>query len=152
MRKELRSYQHWVGEWSGRGHTKKHVPVHVRLSIHPRLTGSVLEFVVESLHVNTNRLVHGVIGLLALDPDDQLRMAVTSTIHGTIVMPMTPEDPGALAFEGLSVTGNRVVISLVEDGEDLLLTAHWKPELPPDVEFVGVTSCRLQRMAVADDE
>lgn len=152
MRKEFRPYQHWIGEWSGRGHTKKHVPVNIRLSIKPRIAGSILEFVVESLHVNTSRLVHGVIALLSVDPDKQLRMSVTSTIHGTIVMPMTPEDPGALAFEGVSVTGNRLVVSFVEDGGDLLLTAHWKPDSADAVEFTGVTSCRLKRLSTDGDE
>lgn len=151
MRKEFRPYAGWLGEWSGLGTTKKNVPVRVRMSIQPRMAGEVLEIHLESLHERTGKLVHGVIALLSIDPDGAMRMAIASTIHGTIIMRATPEDPGALAFEGDSVTGNRVVVSFVEDNHDLMLTAYWKPELPHDAEVAGFTNCRMQRIVLEDE-
>jgi hypothetical protein len=151
MRNEFRPYATWLGDWTGLGTTKKNVPVRIRLSIQPRMAGEVLELVLESLHDRTGKLVHGVVALLSVDPDGVMRMAIASTIHGTIIMPVTPEDPGALAFEGNSVTGNRVVVSFVEDNGALMLTAYWEPELPHDGEVVGFTNCRMQRVALADE-
>ncbi len=151
MPRMMRAYQHWFGEWSGRGTTKKNVPVNIHVVIRPRLAGEVIEFSVESLHEMTSRLVHGVVALVSADPDGQIRMAASSTIHGAIVLQTTPDDPGALAFAGRSVMNHRVVVSFVEDGPDLLLTAHWKPDTPGEVEPAGMTNCRLSRVAVEEE-
>jgi len=149
MRKELEPYRKWFGEWSGSGVSKSNVAVSTRLSIQPRLAGHCIEFVVESMTPDSSRLVHGVIALLGVDPDSKLRMTVMSTIHGAMAMPVTPEDPGALAIEGESVVGNRVVVSLIEeDSGQLMLTSYWKPELPMDAEPVGFSNVKLSRVTV----
>lgn len=145
-RKRLNPYRKWIGEWTGRGQTLKNVSVLTRVSIRPRLADLALEFLVESQHEESHELVHGVVAILGVDPDDELRMTVFSTIHGAIVMPVTPEDPGALAIEGKSVTGNRVVVSLIEEDDGLMLTSYWKPELPPDAEPVGYSNVKLKRV------
>lgn len=149
-RKKLKPYHKWIGEWTGRGHSFKDVPVVTRLTIRPRLAELALEFQVESLNDATQELVHGVVAQLGVDPDDELRMAVYSTVHGSITMPVTPEDPGALAIEGKSITGNRVVVSLIEEDDGLMLTSYWKPELPADAEPVGYTNVKLKRVTHAD--
>jgi hypothetical protein len=118
----------------------------MRLAITPRLANEVLDFEIINLHAETGKLVHGVAGLMAMDPDGQRRMAVSSTVHGTIIMTLTPEDPDAGAIEGVSVTGNRVVVSLVKDGAGLMLTAYWKKDTP-DAEQVGHTNVKLSRVA-----
>ena len=149
MRKQFQPYSKWIGEWSGRGTTKKDVVVITRLVIRSRMADQALEFSVESTDAESHKLVHGVIGLLAVDPDDQLRMCVFSTLHGTMVMPVTPEDPGALAIVGESVQGNRIVVSLIEEKDGLMLTSYWKPELPADAEPVGYSNVKLTRVSVA---
>jgi hypothetical protein len=145
MRKELQPFILWVGTWAGRGTTLNGVPISTRMVIRPRLADEVLDFEIESLHADTGKLVHGVIGLMAVDPDKQRRMAVTSTIHGTIVMTLTPEDPDAGAIEGISVTGNRVVVSLVQEDNGLMLTSYWKKDTP-SAEQVGFTNVKLRRV------
>lgn len=143
MRKELQPFVTWIGEWAGRGETLKGVPINTRMDIHARLGGEVIDFEVQSLHADTGNLVHGVAGLMAVDPDGQRRMAVSSTIHGTIVMTLTPEDPDAGAIEGTSVTGNHVVVSLVQEDGGLMLTSYWKT---PAGEQVGYTNVMLKRV------
>lgn len=148
-RKKLKPYHKWIGEWTGRGQTMKDVPVLTRLTIRLRLADLAIEFLVESLHADTQELVHGVIAILGVDPDGELRMALYSTVHGSIVTAVTPEDPGALAIAGDSVTGNRVVVSLIEEDDGLMLTSYWKPELPADAEPVGFSNVKLKRVTHA---
>lgn len=143
MNKHLHPFTGWIGTWAGKGVTLKGVPINTRLVIAPRLAGEVLDFEIENLHADTGKLVHGVAGLMAQDPDGQRRMAVSSTIHGTIVMTLTPEDPDAGAIEGLSVTGNRVIVSLVQEDGGLMLTSYWKT---PAGEQVGYTNVKLKRV------
>jgi hypothetical protein len=145
MRKELQPFIGWIGEWTGKGETLTGVPIATRMVVRPRLADEVLDFEITNLHAETGKLVHGVAGLMAVDPDGQRRMAVSSTIHGTIIMTLTPEDPDAGAIEGVSVTGNRVVVSLVKDDGGLMLTAYWKKDTP-SAEQVGYTNVRLRRV------
>jgi hypothetical protein len=146
MHKDLQAFAKWTGEWVGHGETINGVPINTRMSVTPRMAGEMLEYVIENLHQDTGRLVHGVIGHMAVDPDGMLRMAVCSTIHGCIVTTMTPEDPGAGAIEGTSVTGNRVIVSLVQEDSGLMLTSYWKT---PAGEQVGYTNIMLKRVAKA---
>lgn len=145
-KKLLEPYHKWIGEWVGRGVTKTDVPVTTRLVITSRLAAQSLEFLVESIHSDSNALVHGVIALMGVDPDGEVRFIVQSTIHGSIVMQVTPEDPGALAIAGHSVTGNRVVVSLVEENGGLMLTSYWRPANDPDAETVGYSNVSLKRV------
>ncbi|MCB9933162.1 MAG: hypothetical protein H6841_07060 [Planctomycetes bacterium] len=147
MNRKFAPYRKWIGEWAGRGVSKTNVPVHTRLTVRTRLAGQALEFLVESMDMESNRLIHGVIATLGEGPDGQLRMAVLSTLHGAIAMPVTPEDPGALAIEGVSVTGNHVVVSLIEDGDGLMLTGYWRPEGVPNAEPIGHSNIRMTRIA-----
>jgi hypothetical protein len=141
--KDLQPFTNWIGEWTGRGQTLKEVPITTRMEIRSRLAGEVLDFEIQSLHAENGNLVHGVAGLMATDPDGERRMAVSSTIHGTISMTLTPEDPDAGAIEGVSVTGNRVVVSLVQEDGGLMLTSYWKT---PSGEQVGFTNVKLKRV------
>ncbi|MCZ7607767.1 MAG: hypothetical protein M5U25_17220 [Planctomycetota bacterium] len=146
MHKEFAPYIKWFGEWAGHGVSKTNIQVFTRLAIRPRLADQVIEFQVESMDAQSSKLVHGVVALMGLGPDGQLRLAVLSTLHGAMDMPVTPEDPGALAIEGVSVEGNRVVVSLVEENDDLMLTSYWKKEVP-GAEPVGFSNVKLQRVA-----
>jgi len=148
VNKKLAPYWGWVGEWAGRGETLNGVPVLTRMIVKPRMADQILDIEVQSLHADTGMLVHGVVALLAMNPDGQRRMVVTSTIHGSMLMEMTPEDPGAGASEGLSVTGNRVVVSLVEESDGLMLTSYWKKN-DPKAEQVGYTNVKLKRVTPA---
>lgn len=148
MRKEFAPFSGWIGEWTGKGETLKGVPVITRMVLRPRLAEEVLEFEIVSQHAETDALVHGVVALMTVDPDGQLRMAVCSTIHGCIVMRLTPEDPGAAAIAGTSVTGNHVVVSLIEDNSGLMLTSYWKKD-EPKAEPIGHTNIKLKRVARA---
>lgn len=147
MRSEFKQFARWIGEWTGKGQTKKGLPVNSRLVLRDRMAGEFLEFEVTSLHADTGALVHGVVCVLAVDPDKVLRMSVASTMHGCMVMPMTPEDPGAAAIEGTSVTGNHVVVSLVEENGGLMLTSYWRTKgSAPSDEPVGFTNILLKRV------
>ena len=146
--KKLQPYLKWAGEWVGRGVTKTDVPVTTRLVIVPRLAGQSLEFLVESIHSESHALVHGVVALMGVDPDGEVRFIVQSTIHGSIVMSVTPEDPGALAIAGNSVTGNYVVVSLIEENGGLMLTSYWRPANDPDADPVGYSNVSLKRVTV----
>jgi hypothetical protein len=145
MNKHLLPFFSWIGDWVGRGQTLNGVPINTRMSIRPRLANQVLDFEIENLHADTGKLVHGVAGLMAQDADGQRRMAVSSTIHGTIIMTLTPEDPDAGAIEGLSVAGNRVVVSLVQEDGGLMLTSYWKKDTA-NAEQVGFTNVKLRRV------
>lgn len=149
MNKKLEPLRKWFGDWTGRGETLTGVPVATRMTIQPRMAEQFIEFIVESLHADTHDLVHGVVALLTVDPDGETRMTVTSTLHGSMVMPVTPEDPGALAIQGKSVAGNHLVVSLIEEDDGLMLTSYWKPELPPDAEKIGYTNVKLKRVSPA---
>lgn len=149
LKKQFAPYRKWLGEWSGKGVTKNDVAVSTRLVIQTRMAEQAVEFLVESVSADTGELIHGVIGLLAVDPDGQMRMVVFSTLHGSMLMPVTPEDPGALAIEGTNVQGNRVVVSLIEEDGGLMLTSYWRPELPADAEPVGFTNIKLMRVSLA---
>lgn len=144
MRAELKPYEPWIGTWVGAGETLKQVPAKVRLRIEPQLDGAILCFIVESRDPKTGKLIQGVVSHLTVDPDGWLRLCAASTLHGSMVMPVTPEDPGAIAVEGRSITGNHVVVSLVQDGEDLMLTSYWRAPTP-GAEEVGFSNYRLKR-------
>ncbi len=149
MLNKLKPFSSWIGDWTGKGETLKGVPVTTRMVIRPRLADTVIEFEIQSQHAETGALVHGVIGLSAIDPDGEMRMAVSSTIHGSVIMRQTPEDPDAGAIEGVSVTGYRVIVSLVEQDGGLMLTSYWKKELPADAEPIGHTNIMLKRVVRA---
>lgn len=151
MHKALQPFDRWAGDWAGKGTTKKGVPVNIRVAIHPRMAGETVEIEVESLSAANNRLVHGVVALVNARPDGRMRMAASSTIHGAMILDTTPEDPGAVAFAGRNVVGEHVVVSFLQDGDDLLLTAHWKADVPGDPEPVGVTNSRLHRVTTDDE-
>lgn len=144
MRPEFKAYEGWVGRWVGAGETLKNVPATVTLDIQPALDGAFLAFSVQSRHPNTGALLQGVESLLTVDPDGWLRLCVASTLHGSMVMPVTPEDPGALAVEGRSVTGNHVVVSLIQEGDSLMLTSYWRSPTP-GAEPIGFSNYRMQR-------
>ncbi|MBE7490376.1 MAG: hypothetical protein HS108_01230 [Planctomycetes bacterium] len=144
MRKEFLPYKSWVGTWVGGGETLKSVPAEVTLQIEPQLDGLVLCFIVQAREPGTGRLIHGVVSHLTVDPDGWLRLGVTSTLHGSMIMPVTPEDPGALAVEGRSITGNHVVVSLVQEGDGLMLTSYWRAPTP-GAEPIGFSNYRLVR-------
>jgi hypothetical protein len=148
LNKKLAPYWGWVGEWAGTGETLNGVPVSTRMFVRPRLASQILEIEIQSLHAETGKLVHGVVALMGMDPDGQRRMVVNSTIHGSMLMDMTPEDPGAGAIEGVSVTGNRVVVSLVDENDGLMLTSYWKKN-NPKAEQVGYTNVKLNRVTPA---
>lgn len=145
MHKKFAPYIKWFGEWAGHGVSKTNIEVFSRLVIRPRLADQAVEFLVESMDLATGKLVHGVVALMGLGPDGELHMAVLSTIHGAMGMPVTPEDPGALAIEGLSVSGNRVVVSLIEENDGLMLTSYWKKN-EPKAEQVGFSNVKLKRV------
>ena len=145
MKTELRPYSNWIGEWTGRGETMNGIPIQTRMVVRPRLADQLLDIEVQNLHVETAQLVHGVVALMGVDPDGKRRMVVTSTVHGSMVMEMTPEDPGAAATEGISVTGNRVVVSLVQEDGGLMLTSYWSRNTP-EAERVGYTNVKLARV------
>jgi hypothetical protein len=151
LHKALQPFDRWVGEWAGKGTTKKNVPVNIRVAIQPRMAGETVEISVESLSAANNKLVHGVVALVSAYPDGRMRMAASSTIHGAFLLDMTPEDPGAVAFAGRNVIGEHVVVSFLQDGNDLMLTAHWKADVPGNPEPVGVTNCRLRRVTTDDE-
>lgn len=144
MRKEFAPYAGWVGNWTGAGETQKNLPAIVRMMIAPSMDGQFLQFTVEARLSKTGELAHGVVSQLTVDPDGWLRLCVASTLHGSMVMPVTPEDPGALAVEGRSVTGNHVVVSLVQDGDCLMLTSYWRAPTP-SAEPVGFSNYRMTR-------
>ncbi|MCZ7607766.1 MAG: hypothetical protein M5U25_17215 [Planctomycetota bacterium] len=148
MQRKLAPYWGWIGEWAGRGEMLQGTPVMTRMTVKPRGAEQMLDFEIQNLHAETGKLMHVVAGLMAVDPDGQRRMVVSSNIHGCMLMNMTPEDPGAGAIEGVSVTGNRVVVSLVEDGDGLMLTAYWKKN-EPKAEQVGYTNVKLRRVTPA---
>ncbi|MCB9933163.1 MAG: hypothetical protein H6841_07065 [Planctomycetes bacterium] len=148
MHTKLAPYWGWIGEWAGKGETLQGVPILMRMAVKPRLADQILDFEIQNLHAETGKLVHAVAGLMAVDPDGQRRMVVSSTIHGSMLMELTPEDPGAGAIEGISVTGNRVIVSLVEDDDGLMLTSYWKKN-EPEAEQVGFTNVKLKRVTPA---
>lgn len=148
MHRKFNPYSKWFGEWAGHGVSRTDVEVFTRLVIRPRLADQAVEFVVESMDAQSSKLVHGVVATMGVGPDGELRMAVLSTVHGAMVMPVTPDDPGALAIEGTSVGGNRVVVSLVEEDDGLMLTSYWKKN-EPKAEQVGFSNVKLKRVTPA---
>jgi len=144
MRPEFKPYEKWIGRWVGSGETLKQVPAAVSLVIAPALDGQFLSFVVESRDPKTGKLIQGVVSQLTVDPDGWLRLSVASTLHGSMVMPVTPEDPGALAVEGRSIVGNHVVVSLVYEKDSMMLTSYWR-EPTPGAEPIGFSNYRMKR-------
>jgi hypothetical protein len=145
MLKELQPYSRWIGEWTGKGETLDGVPITMRMVVKPRLADQVLDFEIQNQHTETGKLVHAVAGLMAMDPDGERRMVVSSTLHGSMVMELTPEDPDAGAIEGVSVQGYRVVVSLVEEDGGLMLTSYWRKDTP-EAEKLGFTNVKLMRV------
>ncbi|MCB9896228.1 MAG: hypothetical protein H6839_17490 [Planctomycetes bacterium] len=145
MRKEFQPYTKWIGEWTGEGETLNGVPIRMRMVVRPRAAEQMLDFEIQNQHMETGKLVHAVLGFMAVDPDGQRRMVVASTVHGCMLMEMTPEDPGAGAIEGVSVMGHRVVVSLVEDDGGLMLTSYWMKDTP-EAEKIGFTNVKLTRV------
>lgn len=151
MNKKLVPYSRWFGQWAGRGETKRGVPVTAQVLFRRRLAEQLIEIVVEMLHAETQELVNGVIAMISVDPNENLCVTVNSTVHGPMIMPATPEDPGVLAIEGRSVQGNLVVVSFLEEDGGLLLTSYWKPEVPAGAKHVGHTSLHLKRVTPAEE-
>ncbi len=149
MRKELKQYDSWVGEWIGEGESHDEVEVRTYMRIDPALSGQVLVIHVRSFEKASLKLLHGVVSIVGVSPDGKMRLNTYSTVHGNILMDMPPEDPGAMAAHGVSVGGSGVIVSLIQLSDDeLQLTSYWGKGPITTEDYEGKSHAVVRRVTV----
>ncbi len=149
MRNDLPGYLRWEGVWTGRGESQAGQVVIVRCEFSEALRGEALGMHFEAFDESLGTLYHGVHAYLAPARQGDLRCTAHSTIHGPLILDRTPDDDGVLALSGLSVAGNQISVTFVEEHDgSLLFTAFSRPPSVPLHENLPRMHCRLIRAAL----
>ncbi|MCB9936458.1 MAG: hypothetical protein H6840_12290 [Planctomycetes bacterium] len=130
MTAQLAEFLPWIGVWTGVGESQAGQPCFVRNRFFPGLEGDGLGMQFEAWDPGMTTLFHGVRAVLATAPSGVMRALAYSTIHGALILELTPDDPGVMALAGESVAGNRISVTfLQEEPGRLLFTAFWRPAM-----------------------
>lgn len=149
MRNDLQSYMRWEGVWTGRGESQLGQPVLVRCEFNEELRGAALGMHFEAYDESLTTLYHGVRAYLGPAGDQKLACTAYSTIHGPLLLERTPDDDGVMALSGLTLAGNQISVTFVEEVDgSLLFTAFWRPPSMPLHESLPRMHCRLTRAAL----
>jgi hypothetical protein len=149
MRNDLQRYMRWEGVWTGRGESQAGQVVIVRCEFSEALRGEAMGMHFEALDESLGILYHGVHAYLAPTRQGDLRCSAHSTIHGPLIFDRTPDDEGVLALTGMSVAGNQISVTFVEeDPTSLMFTAFWRPPNAALNENLPRMHCRLSRPAL----
>jgi hypothetical protein len=100
----------------------------IRTEFYPAMDSTGLGMHFEAWDPRMSVLYHGVRAMLAAAPSGVLRALAYSSIHGALLLELTPDDEGVMALAGESMTGNRISVTFVQEEPDqLLFTAFWRP-------------------------
>lgn len=146
MHPELSRYLRWEGVWTGLGNTQAGQAALVRVEFTEALQGEALGMLFEAYGDGLQVLYHGVRAYLGVAGPGMLRCAAHSTIHGPLMLDLTPDDEGVLALAGLSQAGNHISVTFMEEEEGtLMFTAFWRPQNQPSSDDMPRMHCRLKR-------
>ncbi|MCC6574783.1 MAG: hypothetical protein IT462_13470 [Planctomycetes bacterium] len=148
MRPELRRFSNWLGTWQGFGDLALSKRGHVRTQIRERLGGDCIEIVAENVLDDAPGLLNGGISLLCVAPDGGLQLVAYSTTYGAMVLREMPDDPGVLALEGIDASGTGMSVTMVLDGEQMLVTTVVRKA---GGEVLARSSMTLERLRAPSD-
>ncbi|MCB9893523.1 MAG: hypothetical protein H6839_03640 [Planctomycetes bacterium] len=146
MNNGIADYLPWVGVWAGVGDTQAGQQTAIRTDFVPALDGTGLQMHFEAWDTEFKTLYHGVRAVLAPAPSGVLRALAYSTIHGPLLLELTPDDEGVMALAGESLGRNHISVTFVQDAPaELLFMAFWRPAggNVPDGDDPRMT-CRLK--------
>lgn len=146
MRRELRRFADWLGIWTGHGKLARSKPGYLRLHIRSRLGGDCLELNAENVLDDSQELLAGGVALLCAAEDDRVQMMSYSTSYGVMLLQESPDDPGVLALEGTNLLGIRMSVTMVVDGDEMVMTTVVRKH--GDEEPVTRTAMKLKRLKV----
>lgn len=141
----ISAYYPWIGVWVGVGEAQAGQETFIRTDFVSAMDGSGIRMHFEAWDTGMNTMFHGVRAVLAPAPSGVLRAMAYSTIHGPLILELTPDDEGVMALAGESLAHNHISVTFVQEGPgELLFTAFWRPagETAPDAKGPRMT-CRL---------
>lgn len=150
MNQTLHDYVPWIGLWSGIGETQDGRACFIRTTFEEGLEANGLRMHFEAWDPALTTLFHGVRAMLTAAPSGVMRALAHSTIHGPLILELTPDDEGVMALAGESVAQHYISVTFVEESPDqLLFTAFWRPtKAPPGISDGPNMSCTLSRASV----
>jgi hypothetical protein len=144
----LTDYLPWIGVWAGVGETQAGQDALIRTEFYPAMDSAGLAMHFEAWDVRMSMMYHGVRAMLAPAPSGVLRALAFSTIHGALLLELTPDDEGVMALAGESLAGNRISVTFVQEGPDhLLFTASWRPPHAKGDDEMPRMTCLMKRSA-----
>ena len=144
----LADYLPWIGVWAGSGETQAGQKTLIRTEFYPAMDSCGLGMHFEAWDPQLSTLYHGVRAMLAPAPSGVLRALAYSTIHGALLLELTPDDEGVMALAGESIAGNLISVTFVqEDPDRLLFTAFWRPPQTKGEGEMPRMSCLMKRVS-----
>ncbi|MCA8916717.1 MAG: hypothetical protein KDB90_15095 [Planctomycetes bacterium] len=146
MSRRVADYLSWVGVWAGVGDTQAGQQTAIRTDFVAGLDGTSLQMHFEAWDTEFKTLYHGVRAVLAPAPSGVLRALGYSTIHGPLILELTPDDEGVMALAGDSRANNHLSVTFVQDAPgELLFTAFWRSaDKSAQAEDGPRMTCRLK--------
>lgn len=127
MSLKLASFVRWSGVWSGKGKSEGGAATAVRVEFEPVHEGAALRLHLEVCDPTITKLQHGLRAILAPGKAGGLRAPAFSTVHGGLLLDVTPDDEGVLALTGVAGADKRAFFTFVEDSPDeMALTVFWR--------------------------
>jgi len=146
MTATIRDYLPWFGAWTGVGETQAGQETLIRTEFSPAMESAGIVMHFEAWDRDLSVMYHGVRAMLAQAPSGVLRALAYSSIHGPLLLELTPDDEGVMALAGESQAGNYISVTFVEEDPDhLLFTASWRPPQARTEDVQPRMSCRMQR-------
>lgn len=124
LRPELERFRPWLGHWRGPGTMVGVTPSFIEISFKPLFEGDVLEVISSSWDAETGQCLSTGIGYWSSGPDGKIAAAIFSPGLGSVMMLEVPDDPAAVAIEGMASGNLRFTVALLAEGETLTLTAR----------------------------
>ena len=125
---KLDEYRRWLGVWSGSGETQAGQETLIRTTFEHGLDGFALAMHFEAWDTTLTTLYHGVHALLSRAPNGAMKAIAHSTIHGPLILELTPDDEGVMALAGDSLAGSHISVTFMEESADeLMFAAFWRP-------------------------
>jgi hypothetical protein len=121
-------YYPWIGVWTGVGEAQAGQETFIRTDFASAMDGSGIRMHFEAWDLGMNAMFHGVRAVLAPAPSGVLRAMAYSTIHGPLILELTPDDEGVMALAGESLANNHISVTFVQEAPGkLLFTGFWRP-------------------------
>lgn len=124
LRPELERFRPWLGHWRGPGTFVGVENSFIEISFRPMFEGEMVEVFSSSWNAETGQFQSTGVGYWSVGPDGKVAAAIFAPGMGAVLMREIPDDPAAVAIEGMLGGNVRFTVALLAEGETLTLTAR----------------------------